>query len=272
MPYYTDDFMYDVMNIKEIPNFLYHYTSIETLACILEYKKLRFTRLDKVNDKNEAKSIDLKNANTLVFVSCWNNNETESIPMWSMYASGMAGIRIKVPTNLFKGRREPMVFERGGARIITDSDFYKIERASDVLDINSKTIVGPNKIHYSNDPKYLETKCIQKDGDTLNVDLSDLGMFKDLSWEYEDEWRFRILGMLDANYPHSDFTYNNILDLGKYKIIPTYIDLEIDSDVFNELEITTGPKITDPQKIILKALLDKYAPNAKIINSKLAIR
>lgn len=272
MPYYTDDFMYDNMGIKEIPSSLYHYTSIETLACILKYKKLRFTRLDLVNDKNEAKSVDLKNANTLVFVSCWTNNNIESIPMWEMYANNMIGIRIKMFTNLFRGRRKPMVLERGGARIIIESDFYKIQRESELFDLNGKSVIGPNKIFYSNDPKYLETKCITKEGRNLNIDLSDLGMFKDLSWEYEDEWRFRILGLIDSYYPDNDFTKNELLNLVKYKIIPEYIDLEIDDEVFNEIEITTGPRITEPQRIILDSLLEKYAPKSKVIESRLSIR
>lgn len=272
MPYYTDDFMFDVMKIEELPQFLYHYTSLETLACILKYKKLRFTRLDLVNDKNEARSIDIKKANSLVFVSCWTNNENESIPMWNMYTNGMSGVRIKVPINLFKGRREPIIFERGGARIITDSNFYTIERESPASGINGKSIIGPNKIHYSNESKYLETKCIEKVDNLLNIDLSDLGMFKNLSWAYEDEWRFRILGMIDSYYPDDDFTKTVILDLEKYKVIPTYIDIEIDSDIFNVLEITTGPKITDPQMIILESLIEKYAPKTTIYNSQLSIR
>jgi len=272
MPYYTDDFMYDVMKIEELPKFLFHYTSIETLACILKYKKLRFTRLDKVNDRNEAKSVDIKKANSLVFVSCWTNNETESIPMWNMYTNGMSGVRIKVPINLFKGRRDPIIFERGGARTFIESDFYLIERQPPALGINGKSVIGPNKIHYSNEPKYLETKCIEKVDINLNIDLSDLGMFKDLSWAYEEEWRFRILGMIDSYYPDNDFTNSVILDLEQYKVIPTYIDLEIDDEIFNELEITTGPKITDPQMIVLESLIEKYAPKTKISTSQLSIR
>lgn len=272
MPYYTDDFMYDVMKIEGLPNSLYHYTSLETSACILKYKKLRFTRLDKVNDKNEAKSEDIKNANTLVFVSCWTNNETESIPMWNMYTNGMSGVRIKAPINLFKGRRDPIIFERGGARTFLESDFYVIEREPPALGIKGKSIIGPNKIHYSNEIKFLEAKCVEKVANNLNVDLSDLGMFKDLSWAYEDEWRFRILGMIDSYYPDEDFTNKVILDLEKYKVIPSYIDIEIDEEIFNELEVTTGPKITEPQIIILESLIEKYAPKTNIITSKLSIR
>ena len=36
-----------------IPNYLYHYTSLEVLILILKEGKIRFKRLDKVNDPTE---------------------------------------------------------------------------------------------------------------------------------------------------------------------------------------------------------------------------
>ena len=40
---------------KELPEYLYHYTSLETLSLILESNKIRLNRLDKVNDLQEAR-------------------------------------------------------------------------------------------------------------------------------------------------------------------------------------------------------------------------
>ncbi|MGN8772358.1 DUF2971 domain-containing protein [Paenibacillus barengoltzii] len=272
MPYYTDDFMCDVMRIENIPDFLYHYTSLETLACILKYKTLRFTRLDKVNDKNEALSKDIKNANTLVFVSCWTGNANESIPMWSMYTTGMNGVRIKAPTNLFTGRRKPVVYERGGARLYFDSDPYVINRVPPALGLIGRSIVGPNKVHYSNDSKYLNVSSISKYNDRVVLDFSDLGMFKDLNWAHEEEWRYRIVGMMDADFSNDSFFNEVTIDLIKYPVIPEYIDVKLDEEVFSELEITTGPKMTDPQYILLEGVIEKYAPNITINKSNLKIR
>lgn len=41
----------DKMN--DTPDFLYHYTSIDGLAHILSSKKIRFSRLDALDDINE---------------------------------------------------------------------------------------------------------------------------------------------------------------------------------------------------------------------------
>ncbi|WP_339183162.1 DUF2971 domain-containing protein [Paenibacillus sp. FSL R5-0701] len=272
MSYYTDDFMFDVMGIEEIPDYLFHYTSLETLACILKYKTLRFTRLDKVNDRNEATSKDLEHANTLVFVSCWMGNDSESIPMWNMYTSGMNGVRIKAPTNLFPGREKPVVFERGGARLGYNGDPYVISRVEPAFGLMGRSIVGPNKVHYSNDPRYLHVSCKTTYQDRTVLDFSDLGMFKDLGWSYEEEWRYRILGMLDADYPNDKFLNEVTLDLGRYPVTPEHIDIKLDESIFNEIEITTGPKMTDSQFILLEALIEKYASKTVVNKSSLKIR
>ncbi len=51
---------------------IHHYTSIENLALILKNKTIRFTRLDKVDDSEEA-GLSCKNIQLsyYTFVSCW---------------------------------------------------------------------------------------------------------------------------------------------------------------------------------------------------------
>ncbi len=84
------------------PEYLYHYTSINTLALILRNKKIRFNRLDRVDDLLEADTSDLGDLGRLFFVSCWSSSDEENIPLWSMYTPNMAGVRIKLPVKMFK--------------------------------------------------------------------------------------------------------------------------------------------------------------------------
>ena len=83
------------------PDFLYHYTSIDTLGLILQHKKIRFNRLDKVDDLQESESADLGRLGRLFFVSCWSDSSEENIPLWSMYTPNMSGVRIKLPAKMF---------------------------------------------------------------------------------------------------------------------------------------------------------------------------
>jgi Protein of unknown function (DUF2971) len=268
---YTDDFMWEEMQINELPEYLYHYTSLETITLILKYNTLRFSRLDKVNDMNEATTLNLPYANTAVFTSSWTSYSDESIPMWRMYTKDMDGIRIKLPVNMFRGRENPKVFDKGGASII-QREVIAIDRENLGYGYRTTKLQGPNKIYYSDEEKYILSNVISNVGDHVRINLYDLGMFKQKCWEYEQEWRFKILAFPDEVYFPNDELTKDILNLGKYPIKNTFIDVPLESGIFNDAEFTLGPKSTEAQYIILESLVEKYSPQATINRSNLQIR
>ena len=52
------------------PKWLYHYTSIDVFALILNDPKIRFRRLDLMDDPNEALTSDLGRQGKYVMASC----------------------------------------------------------------------------------------------------------------------------------------------------------------------------------------------------------
>ena len=64
---------------------IYHYTTIETLALILKNKTIRFNRLDKVDDMEEA-MYGSGGLNIFLgqycFVSCWTKDDKENLSLW----------------------------------------------------------------------------------------------------------------------------------------------------------------------------------------------
>lgn len=84
------------------PAVLYHYTSLETLALILRYRTIRFSRLDMVDDPQEQRSADSQNLGKMKLVSCWTSSDEESIPMWREYAGAECGVRIQMKSYPFK--------------------------------------------------------------------------------------------------------------------------------------------------------------------------
>lgn len=82
--------------------YLYHYTSIENLLLILKNKTLAFNSLQNVDDLEECESKDVQKIGEMCYVSCWTDDATESIPMWSMYTQNMQGVRIKLRKFPFK--------------------------------------------------------------------------------------------------------------------------------------------------------------------------
>ena len=55
----------------DYPEYLYHYTSIETLALIMSKRCIRFNCLKFVDDPEENVSSDIKQSGKLCLVSCY---------------------------------------------------------------------------------------------------------------------------------------------------------------------------------------------------------
>ena len=82
--------------------YLYHYTSLDTLALILKNKTLCFNNLVNVDDMEEAQSEDMGEFGKFVYVSCWTADREESIPLWNLYTPDMHGVRIRLPEYPFE--------------------------------------------------------------------------------------------------------------------------------------------------------------------------
>ena len=79
------------------PQFLYHYTDLESLILILKNRTIRLKFLDQLDDKEESSFENFRAAAKYIFVSSWTEEEKESIPFWKMYTRDMHGVRIKLP-------------------------------------------------------------------------------------------------------------------------------------------------------------------------------
>ena len=80
------------------PEYLYHYTSLETLALILNHRTRAFNSLLNVDDVEKAETEDIANFGKYVYVSCWTDVEAESIAMWNLYTPNTQGVRIRLPS------------------------------------------------------------------------------------------------------------------------------------------------------------------------------
>lgn len=270
--FYTDDFMADVMGIERLPDVLYHYTSIETLALVLANKTLRFSRLDEVNDPEEASACDLPNAATLVFASCWTAQHRESLAMWRMYTPNMQGLRIALPNNPFAGRHKPAIFGKGGAMQRVDSEI-RVNRGNGGPGILSYYVTGPNKIYYSDDSAYRNGPCLQDEGDRWSVQLHDLGMVKNTYWSFEEEWRYKVLATFsEAILSEPNPASHHGLDLVKFPVIERAVFVPLDAECLQGIDVLLGPCVSQGQEVLVKALLSQYAPRATVRRSDIRVR
>lgn len=282
MPFYTDVFLDEVLGVEGIPPRLYHYTSVDTFALILKNRTIRFNRLDKVNDAEEAMAEDLPRANTTQFVSCWTTSSAESIPLWNMY-TGMTGVRICVPVDMFKGRPNPEVFDHGGLMTFLN-EHYSIDRirrntGEPFFGVGSKLLFGPNPVFYSDCKDYLCPSVLFDAGDPYKENIKhvglntiDLGCVKGTAWAFEKEWRFKmsIFGIGEV-YP-LDTIGNMKLDFISNPVSTEFVDVALDAGVFDEMRITLAPHISETDKARVKQLLQSYAPKVLWKHSGLKIR
>ncbi|AKL96612.1 hypothetical protein CACET_c31680 [Clostridium aceticum] len=258
------------------PKYLYHYTSIDTLALILKNRTIRFNKLTNTDDPDESKANDYDKPGRYMFVSCWMDGDEESIPMWNMYSKRSSGIRIKLPFFPFENYNLDNIHVLS---LFATNNQYNIPIKHI---INDKYIVSPpilcNYIEYTNDKEKLLPTIQKITKETYTFILGDVGIYKRKAWEFQKEYRYRIMvfpaGLkqfdeLDANYVNSiaNTIQNNIL---KNVDLPIdYIDLEIHNEAFEKMEITLGPNTTHSDEIIVNLLVKEYNPHAKVEDSEL---
>lgn len=270
--FYTDDFMLGVMGVEKLPSVLYQYTSLESLEKILASRTLRFSRLDTVNDPEEATASDVPLAASSVFVSCWSATEAEQIPMWSMYGQNFGGVRIGLPANMFAGREKPRVFEKGGAHSTVDAR-WTIERKSPAMSTYGRSMIGPNKIYYSDDPAYRNRQLVYRHAGTAHFYPYDLGMVKGTHWSYEEEWRFKIAALtFEAQFPDDEYFNKVTLDFAAYPVEAKALFIPLDLAALDELEVTLGPRADDAAVGGVDRILAKHAPGGRLLRSQIRIR
>ncbi len=243
------------------PKYLYHYTSIDILEKIISTRKLKFNRLDKVDDLNEGKTQDLGNLGMYIFASCWTEETNENIPLWNMYTDGMRGVRIKMSTDLI----EP--------HIPSDKEIEKWAKIKFIIEKGTGFLTpieemhGPDfifgvwpknflfKVEYTNDSNTLFPETYRNENMYHVIKFGIIGRAKRLEWKFQSEWRYSFIVMPAPPPPITSYdNYEN--DYGesyealtqkvfaKRHISVNEICLSVKSKALETMEVMLGPKST----------------------------
>lgn len=263
---------------------IYHYTNIESLALILKNKTIRFNRLDRVDDYEEgnAESLGVR-FNKYVFASCWTEEPTESIPLWKMYGGDFCGLRISIEREMFEEYNVSGLFLDLNGGIASINTFIP---AVDMLNPNYFIVPASDydndlfyrKILYVDDPFEFTRDAIQIDnirgnrGD-VKMEMKPFGYYKNMRWEFQKESRF-VLYVFPVNIARecSNPEVSSIVvqSLLNNKSLPfNYYDMNIKDEALNTMDVTLSPSASEAQKILVQALIDKYRPNARVLESSL---
>lgn len=233
---------------------MYHYTTLDTLALILENKTIRFKNLSRQDDPLEkyVKSMDTQNHRwditrqnygSYCFVSCWTAEKIESIAMWEMYGDKKQGVRIALPEKMF----------------------------DESYDINQKGVKSKKLSHeITNKPVQPQMVMVDYDrtddpkiiSDDLSIVMDNLGKHKLPDWAFQDERRFRLYAVKSKEtnkefwfVPQNEINFNNDYN---NPIEREYEDFPLDREVLKQIEITVGPNMPNPKRLLLKALLNQH--------------
>lgn len=273
--------------------YLYHYTSIETLALILANKTLCFNNLLYVDDSEEAETFDMEKLGKFVYVSCWTRDEKESIPLWNLYTPDMHGVRIRLPQFPFKKYKykkgkyfldkdvdtyiniEKLYNEDKVSIILTQPELIEIEYTDDIEKLYPKVRTTSSKEDLR---KYLNEGKIENDKFKVKYSFTELGKYKRKEWSFQKEWRYIYfvspMGLKEANPPTLEKQRELIRRIQDKEYKPAYSRMffDLDDKALENIEVLCGPKMNDAEKIIVKTLLKQYCPNGIYKESKLKIR
>ncbi len=261
-------------------DYLYHYTTIESLALILNYKTMRFSSLETVDDLEEVEALDLKDYGKYWFIACYTKTKNEQIPIWNMYSKNGSGVRIRFDNNLFDNLENQ-----------TSAICYINKELDDIAKYDIEFENKPYNVDYTTIEKKIRSKILKEEkspivdenmdyivdenGDRIIVieetkDFSCIGVCKRTCWNFQKEVRYR----LHIEPKDNQKLYNQQERLPDLPI--KYFDMPIKESILNNIVITLGYNINPGNRIIVEMLIQEYNKknnsNIKIENSKLKIK
>lgn len=167
---------------------LHHYTSFESLMCILNYRSFRLSELKRMNDKIEQRFSD----NNYFILSM--TSACEYISMWAMYGKKEdVKIRISFDSKELK-------------KCLKADNFYKDRELKEHY-FSSQSNISSN-ITYSDvvyiDSQYYQYKHKENGFDKVFPTYDTVrylgGLIKYDAWEFERETRIRVLNINDDDF------------------------------------------------------------------------
>ncbi len=211
--------------------YLYHYTTVESLLFILINRVLKFNKVDNFNDLSES----IRNEYVKFFASCLTYSKEESIPLWHIYANKENGIRIGFPNiNIFG----------------EDFYFYNDDENKNIIKLSEIGGILYGQVEYNDE---LASKSPSQGSDAIRLtNVYTMACQKREVWSYEKELRYFIV------------------DDAKLIKDAKYLYISLNDEFFNKMEIIFNPFMADYKKVIIKeAIRNLGYDKIKIDDSKL---
>jgi hypothetical protein len=259
----------------EMPEVLYHYTSVEAFLKILKGRRVLFNRLDRVLDLTEGRSSDLGPLGLYQFVSCWTECAVESLQLWAFYPSGMSGVRIALPSDMFETHEQVSHRFRGlhiepGLRHVLPFD----DRIRNDFLVSPLPPEFPHQMIYTDDEEFL-TPEVAEQPDT--VEFGKLGVHKASDWAFEQEWRFRLFVMPHPIPPDGDFGNRSFAEtvgqrfweiFNSRRVQDTHLFCSLRGAPFARMAVVLGPCVSVEGHQTVEQAVEQWNPTCGLSASQ----
>lgn len=221
---------------------LYHYTTLESLICIIKNKTFRLSRMDLMNDKAEQK-LGKQDDHLHNYVMSFTR-EKEYVSMWAIYGR-KSGIKLRLDVSralLDKAINNNFYFDakcKERIPLITDphpGHFSKKDwMISDIVYIDKKT----HSLRH-------DEKSFPDIAATDEIIDDHTGLIKYDAWEFEQEIR------LKAALKERMYTVSR-------EPSPEYIYAGIDKELIQDFHITYNPWMSREMKDVVKNSLNQVS-------------
>ena len=226
---------------SRISDRLYHYTTFDSLICIIKNRCVRLSRMDLMNDKAE-QTLGRQDQHLKNYIMSFTRDK-EYVSMWAMYGKP-SGIKIRID------------FPRATFENAIKNHFYEDAALKRIIPLESDTSPGSfyKKGFLISDVVYLdkaskelrhnEKKFLSITADRTVIDEMT-GFIKYDAWEFERETRLRAL-------IHHEPT-KSLMD------IPKWVFAKISEDLIRDLHITFNPWMSAEMKEEIRKSLNSLA-------------
>lgn len=258
--------------------YVYHYTTLETLALILKNRKIRFNSLANVDDLEEQESYDLKDFGKFCYASCWTTDDKENIALWNMYSKKGLGVRIGMPKNWY----ELTNFEipQSDGSIFNYSNYFgaltiNSKRNQILFNITPMKELNEVEVVYTDTKELLRPKIYDVTDNKYTIKWELLGNFKSRIWKFQNEYRYSFCTFPTAVVLLGE-QEKSVEEIGQFckQIKPPFqfYDIGIKEEAFKEMRVLVGPSASEAEKIIVSSLLAAYNSEAEASYSSLNVR
>lgn len=226
--------------------------------------------------------INLYDLSPYTYVSCWSENSIESIPLWNTYCPGGIGIRIALDKDFIDWDKQSIA-----SSIPSQPHHHKLpsKDSSGAVSVSFNPIriyrplsdeICYHKVTYADEKQYRDFEdkvamVASRDDIEENAMRNYVGLFRKDKWAFQHESRFVIYAvpytLTDAIVTHKEFV--NLIKLHVHNNVP-FIDVPVKEEKLQNIEVLLGPNVSEAQTILVKALLQKYAPNSNLSISSLS--